>query len=146
MAIARYLADSSALARWHHPPVRTVLAPLVEHGLIATCGITELVVLFSARGQADCGQVAADRRHAYEWLPTEDGDLRRALSVQAELADRGQLGTRGQPGTVPLPDLIIAAVAERHRVCVLHYDEDYERVAQITGQVTRWVVPEGSVT
>jgi predicted nucleic acid-binding protein len=152
VAIARYLADSSALARWHHPPVRTVLAPLVEHGLIATCGITELVVLFSARGQADCGQVAADRRHAYEWLPTEDGDLRRALSVQAELAARGQLGTRGQLaargqlGTVPLPDLIIAAVAERHRVCVLHYDGDYERVAQITGQITRWVVPEGSVT
>jgi predicted nucleic acid-binding protein len=140
VAIARYLADKSALARWHHPPVRTVLAPLVEHGLIATCGITELVVLFSARGRADCDQVAADRRHAYEWLPIEDGDLRRALSVQAALA------ARSQPGTVPLPDLIIAAVAERHRVCVLHYDADYERVATITGQPTRWVVPEGSVT
>ena len=140
MAIARYLADSSALARWHHPPVRTVLAPLVEHGLIATCGITELVVLFSARVRADCDQVAADRRHAYEWLPTEDGDLRRALSVQAELTARGQLGA------VSLADLIIAAVAERHRVCVLHYDADYERVATITGQPTRWVVPEGSVT
>ncbi|MDQ2813180.1 MAG: PIN domain nuclease [Actinomycetota bacterium] len=140
MAIARYLADSSALARWHHPPVRTVLAPLVEHGLIATCGITELVVLFSTRGQADCGQVAADRRHAYEWLPTEDSDLRRALGVQAELAARGQLGTAS------LPDLIIAAVAERHRVCILHYDGHYERVAQITGQVTRWVVPQGSLT
>jgi predicted nucleic acid-binding protein len=120
--------------------VRTVLAPLVEHGLIATCGITELVVLFSARGRADCDQVAADRRHAYEWLPTEDGDLRRALSVQAELTARGQLGA------VSLADLIIAAVAERHRVCVLHYDADYERVATITGQPTRWVVPEGSVT
>ena len=140
MAIARYLADKSALARWHHPPVRTVLAPLVEHGLIATCGITELVVLFSARVRADCDQVAADRRHAYEWLPTEDGDLRRALSVQAELTARGQLGA------VSLADLIIAAVAERHRVCVLHYDADYERVATITGQLTRWVVPEGSVT
>jgi predicted nucleic acid-binding protein len=140
VAVARYLADKSALARWHHPPVRTVLAPLVEHGLIATCGITELVVLFSARGRADCDQVAADRRHAYEWLPTEDGDLRRALSVQAELPARGQLGA------VSLADLIIAAVAERHRVCVLHYDADYERVATITGQPTRWVVPEGSVT
>ncbi|MGD0605658.1 MAG: PIN domain nuclease [Streptosporangiaceae bacterium] len=139
MAIARYLADKSALARWHHPPVRTVLAPLVEHGLIATCGITELVVLFSARGQPDCDQVAADRRRAYEWLPTEDGDLRRALSVQAELT------ARGQPSAVSLADLIIAAVAERHRVCVLHYDPDYERVAAITGQPTRWVVPDGSL-
>lgn len=145
MAVARYLADKSALARWHHPPVRTVLAPLVEHGLIATCGITELVVLFSARGRADCDQVAADRRHAYEWLPTEDGDLRRALSVQAELTARGQLGAVSL-AEVSLADLIIAAVAERHRVCVLHYDADYERVATITGQPTRWVVPEGSVT
>jgi predicted nucleic acid-binding protein len=140
VAVARYLADFSALARWHHPPVRTVLAPLVEHGLIATCGITELVVLFSARGRADCGQLAADRGHAYEWLPTEDGDLRRALGVQAELT------AGGRPGAVPLPDLIIAAVAERHRVCVLHYDADYERVATITGQPTRWVVPAGSLT
>jgi predicted nucleic acid-binding protein len=140
VAIARYLADKSALARWHHPPVRTVLAPLVEHGLIATCGLTELVVLFTARGRADCDQVAADRRHAYEWLPTEDGDLRRALGVQAELAARDQLGA------VSLADLIIAAVAERHGVCVLHYDADYERVATITGQPTRWVVRKGSVT
>jgi len=141
VAIARYLADKSALARWHHPPVRTVLAPLVEHGLIATCGITELVVLFTARGRADCDQVAADRRHAYEWLPTEDGDLRRALGVQAELA-----AARDQLGAVSLADLIIAAVAERHGVCVLHYDADYERVATITGQPTRWVVRKGSVT
>ncbi len=139
MAVARYLADSSAIARWHHPAVRTVLAPLVEHGLIATCGITELEMLFSAHGKADCEQVTADRRHAYEWLPAEDGDLRRALSIQAELADRGQ------PRAVPFPDLIIAAIAERHLVCVLHYDGGYEHVAKITGQATRWVVPQGSL-
>ena len=140
MAVARYLADKSAIARWHHPKVRTVLAPLIEHGLIATCGITELEVMFSARGKADYQQIAADRRHAYEWLPTDDDDLRRALGVQAHLADRDQLRA------VSLPDLIIAAVAERHRVCVLHYDGDYEHVASITGQATRWVVPQGSVT
>ena len=140
MAVARYLVDKSAIARWHHPGVRKVLAPLIEHGLVATCGITELEVLFSARGKADYRQIAEDRQHAYEWLPTEDTDLRRALSIQAELAGRGQLRA------VSLPDLIIAAVAERHRVCVLHYDGDYEHVATITGQATRWVVPQGSVT
>lgn len=140
MAIARYLADKSALARWHHRQVRTVLAPLIEHGLVVTCGITELEVLFSARGKADYRQIEQDRQHAYEWLPTEDTDLRRALSIQGELAGRGQLRA------VSLPDLIIAAVAERHRVCVLHYDDDYEHVASITGQAMRWVVPQGSVT
>ncbi len=140
MAVARYLADKSAIARWHHPQVRTVLAPLIEHGLVATCGITELEVLFSARGKAGYRQIERDRQHAYEWLPTEDTDLRRALSIQGELAERGQLRA------VSLPDLIIAAVAERHRVCVLHYDDDYEHVASITGQAVRWVVPQGSLT
>jgi predicted nucleic acid-binding protein len=106
---------------------------------MATCAITELEVLFCARGKVDRELVAADRRHAYEWLPATDGDLRRALSVQAKLADHPQ------PRTVPLPDLIIAAIAERHRVCVLHYDGGYEHVAKITGQATRWVVPRGSI-
>jgi predicted nucleic acid-binding protein len=140
VAVAQYLADKSAIARWHHPSVRTVLAPLVEHGLMATCAISELEVLFCAQGKVDFELVAADRQHAYEWLPSEDGDLRRALSVQAQLA------ARPQPRAVPLPDLIIAAIAERHRVCVLHYDGGYEHVAEITGQATRWVVPPGSIT
>ncbi len=139
MAVAKYLADKSAIARWHQPPVRKVLRPLIEHGLIATCGITELEALFATRGGTDHRRVSADRRHAYEWLPIEDHDLRRALRIQAELADRKQLRA------LSLPDLIIAAVAERHRVCVLHYRGEYDHVASITGQATRWVVPQGSV-
>jgi hypothetical protein len=41
-----------------------------------------------------------------------------------------------------LPDLLIAAVAERERVTVLHYDGDY---AQVTGQPVQWVVPREAV-
>ncbi len=64
--------------------------------------------------------------------------IRRALRIQAALADRGQLPA------LSVPDLIIAAVAERRRVCVLHHHGEYEHAAGITGQATRWVVPEGS--
>jgi len=35
---------------------------------------------------------------------------------------------------VGLPDLLIAAVAEREHVTVLHYDSDYELIARVTGQ------------
>jgi len=35
---------------------------------------------------------------------------------------------------VGLPYVPIAAVAERERVTVLHYDGDYELIAQVTGQ------------
>ena len=43
------------------------------------------------------------------------------------------------------PDLLIAAVAEREAVTLLHYDSDYELIASVTGQAMRWVVTRGTV-
>jgi len=36
-------------------------------------------------------------------------------------------------------------VAERHSVTVLHYDDDFDRLAEVSGVRTEWVVPRGSV-
>ena len=44
-----------------------------------------------------------------------------------------------------LPDLLIAAVAEVNDLVIIHYDADYERIAEITGQPCQWVVPRGSI-
>ncbi len=46
---------------------------------------------------------------------------------------------------VKIPDLLIAAVAERSRLAVLHYDQDYDRIAAVTGQPVRWASPSGSL-
>ena len=46
---------------------------------------------------------------------------------------------------VGFPDLLIAAVAEREHVTVLHYDSDYDHIAAITGQPAQWVIPRGTV-
>jgi predicted nucleic acid-binding protein len=43
------------------------------------------------------------------------------------------------------PDLLLAAAAEAAGITILHYDEDYDRVAEITGQPTRWLAPVGSL-
>ena len=51
----------------------------------------------------------------------------------------------GRIRAVGLPDLLIAVVAERERVTVLHYDSDYELIAQVTGQPVQWIVPRGTV-
>jgi predicted nucleic acid-binding protein len=40
---------------------------------------------------------------------------------------------------------LIAAAAERAEVPVLHYDEDFDRIAAVTGQATRWIAPRGSL-
>jgi hypothetical protein len=138
-AVASYLADTSALVRLRHQPVFTVLGPLIEAGLVATCGVIEFELGWATRTAAEYGQLRADRDAGYEWLATHDEDWRRALDVQGALWRGGRLRAVG------LPDLLVAAVAERERVSVLHYDADYDLIAHVTGQPTQWVVPRGTV-
>jgi predicted nucleic acid-binding protein len=138
-AVASHLADTSALARLRHPPVAEVLSPLIEAGLVATCGVIEFELGWAARTSAAFDELRADRDAGYEWLATHDEDWRRALEVQAALWRGGRMRAVG------LPDLLIAAVAEREHVMVLHYDADYELIAAVTGQPVRWVVPRGTV-
>jgi hypothetical protein len=38
-------------------------------------------------------------------------------------------------------DLVVAAVASHHGATLLHYDRDFDAIAEITGQPTEWVVP-----
>jgi predicted nucleic acid-binding protein len=56
------------------------------------------------------------------------------------------LARRGRHRAAGLPDLLQAAVAERHAVTLLHYDSDFDLIAAVTGQPMQWVVPRGSVT
>ena len=138
-AVARYLADTSALARLRHRPVAAVLGPMIAAGLVATCGVIEFELGWATRSGKDLEELRADRDTGYEWLPTNDEDWRRALDVQAALWRGGQVRAVG------FPDLLIAAVAERERIAVLHYDSDYELIAHVTGQPATWVVPRGTV-
>jgi predicted nucleic acid-binding protein len=138
-AVASYLADTSALARLSHQPVAAVLGPLIEAGMVATCGVIEFELGWATRTTAEFDQLRADRDAGYQWLATHDDDWRRALAVQGALWRSGQVRAVGFPG------LLVAAVAERERVTVLHYDTDYDLIANITGQPTQWIVPRGAV-
>jgi predicted nucleic acid-binding protein len=138
-AVASYLADTSALARLRHQPVAAVLGPLIEAGLVATCGVIEFELGWATRTPAKFDQLRTDRDTGYEWLATHAEDWRRALDVQ------GTLWHQGQVRAVGFPDLLVAAVAERERVTVLHYDADYDLIAGVTGQPMRWVVPRATV-
>jgi predicted nucleic acid-binding protein len=137
--MATYLADTSVLARrGTRPEVREVLAPLFLSGQIATCGVIDLELLYSASSPRHYATLATVLR-ALPRVHMTEAVLDRALDVQGRLAKRSQ--HRG----VPLPDLIVAACAERADLTVLHYDADYERIAALTGQPVQWVVPRGTV-
>jgi predicted nucleic acid-binding protein len=137
--VARYLLDTSVWARLDAAPVAARCLPLIRRGLVATCSIVDLEVLYSARSPASYHATRADRALALELLAVEQPVLDRAVEVQSALAERGE--HRG----ASLPDLIIAATAERAKVTLLHYDADYDLIASVTGQPVDWVVPRGSL-
>ena len=132
-----YLADKSALARMTHAKVAERLAPLILGGHVATCAVIDLEVLYSARTIDDYEQILAERGSLPALALTEEIGSR-AVDVQHQLARRGQ-------HRLPVPDLLIAATAEINGVAVIHYDADYDRIAQVTGQPAEWVVPRGSI-
>jgi predicted nucleic acid-binding protein len=136
--VAVYLADKSALARAHHPAVASRLGPLFIGGEVATCGIVDLELLFSARGTSDYLAILADRR-SLPRVEVGEAGIERGIEIQAALARKGQ--HRG----VTIPDLLIAAAAEAAGLTVLHYDSDFDRIAEVTGQPVEWIAPPGSV-
>jgi predicted nucleic acid-binding protein len=134
----RYVLDRSAAYRVHVTAVRQRLEPLMERGLLARCGVADLEFGVSARSSEDHRALGEYRRDALEYLTTPDEVWSRAWQVQEALADKGL------HRSVKVPDLIIAAVAERHGVAVIHYDHDFDHIAAVTGQPVEWVVPAGS--
>jgi predicted nucleic acid-binding protein len=130
--------DKSALARFPLPAVSAVLTPLFAAGQVATCGIIDLEMLYSARTRADMAAVRHERRGLNQ-VPVLPEDFERAMDVMTLLAGRGQ------HRSARIPDLLLAAAAERVGLRILHYDQDFDRIAEITGQRVEWVVPRGTV-
>jgi hypothetical protein len=136
--VATHLADTSALARLHHDDVAARVSPMFLGGRIATCALVDLEVMVAARNLAEHQEMWSDRQ-LLPRVPVDDACAERASEVQALLADR-ELHRR-----VPVTSLIIAAAAERAGLIVMHYDHDFELIAEVTGQPTEWVVPRGTV-
>lgn len=134
-----YIADKSALVHLGKSAVSAKVTPLIMAGQVATCGVIELEVLFSAQSERDLLATRSERAGAFRRVPIIEADFVRAEDVMAQLAKKGK------HRSVSIPDLLIAAVAERERLTVLHYDQDFEVVASVTGQPVEWVAPRGSL-
>jgi hypothetical protein len=123
------LIDKSALVRLSASPDARNWADRIGRGLVRITTTTLLEVGFSARSGPDLR--AAAQRPPLSLMPVEHltpAAERRAVEVQMILADRGQ---HRAPS---IPDLLIAAMAERSGLTVLHLDKDFELIADLTGQ------------
>ncbi len=135
---ARYLIDTSAAARMRRPDVAARLTPLIEAAVVATCATLDAEALYSARSPAEYEQLRADRRVAYEYVPTEVIHWQQAFEAQRELA------RTGRHRAVGIADLLTAVLAADHRITVLHYDADFEVAADVLDFQHRWVLARGS--
>jgi hypothetical protein len=95
-------------------------------------------VLYSVRNFEEHRRTRRRRSLAYTKVPLTEDVFDRAMDVQGELSKSGRHRVR-------IPDLLVAAAAEKGGLTILHYDSDYDTIAEATGQPTEWVVPRGSV-
>lgn len=124
-----WLIDKSALVRLGESPDAEAWVNRIQRGLVRISALTRLEVGYSARSGKDAR--AAWRTAPLAAMPVEyltPAVEDRAHEVQLQLADIGQ---HRAPS---IPDLIVAATAERAGVRVLHLDKDFELIAKVTGQ------------
>ncbi len=136
------LADTSAWSwtRVVAGELRSVFDEALIKGEVASCDMVRLELLHSAQNADDFRALREDLA-ALPDCPIGKPQWERALEVYERLAEQGGLHQRA----VKHPDLLIAAAAEAAGLAVLHYDEDYDRIAAITGQEVRWLAPRGSL-
>lgn len=109
----------------------------MEEGLVATCAVVDLEILYSSRGLAEYEAVLEERR-SLDRAPITPAVMAKAVELQHELARSGH-------HRVPIPDLVISAAAHEAMLIVLHYNADFERIADAGGARHEWVAPRGSL-
>ena len=135
-----FLLDRSAheLAR-RDLTARRVFETLAITGMLATCAIVELEILYSARNPTDHARLKTYLREQCVWLETSDDMLTAAVDLQEDLLAAGL-------HRKPIPDLIISAVACHHEAVLVHHDRDFDDIATVAPDLrTRWIIPPPAV-
>jgi predicted nucleic acid-binding protein len=139
------LLDNSAWARLLDGrlagPHRETFEAALAAGQLWTCPPTLLEIRYSARDERGFA-LTAGRLDALPHAPLTAAAAGRSLTAQAELAAAPGVSHRVKP-----IDLLIASVAAVERLGVLHYNRDYDTLAQHTSLSfpSVWVAPRGSL-
>jgi predicted nucleic acid-binding protein len=144
LIMRRALLDNSAWARLMPPsnvPAarRAEVAQAIEAGDLLVCLPFLLEAGYSARDALEHDELLCELE-AFPHLEIDSVVERRTLDAQAQLARVGH-------HRLPPADLMLAAVADRHQLDVLHYDADFDVIASKTdlefGSV--WLAKRGSL-
>jgi predicted nucleic acid-binding protein len=137
------LLDNSAWARLGDSAIpdrrAEEIALALEEGRIATCLPFLLEAGYSARNADDHDELVEELL-ALPLISIDEGIERRAVDAQRQLAQVGH-------HRLPPVDLILAAIADRHGLGVLHYDGDFDLLRSKTDLdfESVWLVSRGKL-
>ena len=111
----------------------------LERGQIGACLPFLLEARYSARHARDHDDLL-DELLALPTFAIDDEVERRALAAQSQLARTGH-------HRLPPVDVLVAAIADRHGLGVLHYDDDYDLIVERTDLEFEsvWLAPRGTL-
>lgn len=135
------VVDTSAWS-WSskYPELRRQLNQQMMQLEVATCHPVRMELLYTAQNEAEFDSTNSEL-DALVQAPISEDVWSCAFQIFRKLAAMGGKHHRSVGST----DLLIAAAAEIAGVGLLHYDEDFDRIAKITGQPTRWMAPKGTL-
>ncbi len=133
-----FVADTSAWARRDDGRIAAAWRAAIRSGQLLMTPVVELEILYSARDREGVAWLRA-RLAELRQAPLTQSAIRAARSAVADLADLGPLHHR-----IPATDLLIAAAAAEVGVGVLHCDAHFDRLAEVLGFESRWLVRDRS--
>lgn len=137
MAVTSWLIDKSAYVRLQSGQAVNIAEwnARIERGLVRLSTVTRLELGFSTRS-------GAAAREAFGLPPLSLMPIERLTPAMEDRAFEVQmlLADRGLHRAPSIPDLLIAATAEKAGLTVLAIDKDFELIAEITGQPIEMLV------
>lgn len=133
------LVDTSAWARAGHSSIREHwLAALLRDRLRLT-PLVRIEILQSARGGHEF-DLLAERLQTIRTAPLTASIVRAAEAAMRSLAHRSAGAQR-----FPIVDYLVAAAAQELGAAVIHYDRDYDTLAEVMEFESIWLAPAGTL-
>jgi predicted nucleic acid-binding protein len=133
------LIDTSAFSRAQHPQVREHWAHALYTDRLRISPVAKLEILLTARDGGTFDELA-EELSAVRAAPLTAKVARAAEDTMRILAHRSAGAQR-----IPIADYLLAAAAQELGAAVIHYDHDYDTLAEVMAFESVWLASPGSL-
>ncbi len=138
----RLLVDNSVWSRVRRPDVGAVWRRELSNRTLIACPPFMIEAGYAARTPDELRRIRVDISESMDSVACDQQTWELAFEAQQAMADAAGMMHRRKP-----LDFLIAATAHQHGLGVLHYDRDYDLMAEHSGLdfASVWVVPAGAL-